>query len=153
MVVLWVFSLENSALISIQESQVPSEPISSSPLLSLVFIYFLSPDWVAQTVVPRAGQSANWPRRRNRVSRRVSTRPEHRLLFWQPQHGRPAAAFHPRRPGVCIAGQAGLVIGPYHHPATPPNPTPEKQTTHFHLPDGILTSLWKSFCGPENNAK
>lgn len=123
-------------LISIQESQVPSEPISSSPqalhLRSLACIYFLSPDWVAQTDVPWAGQSANRPWRRNRVSRGVATRPEHRLLFRQHQHGRPAAAFHPRRPGVCIAGQAGLVIGPYHHPATPPKPPPlpSRKTEH-----------------------
>lgn len=113
-------------------------------LQSLVHIYFLFPDWVAQTDVPWAGQSANRPWRRNRVSRGVTTWPEHSLLFWQHQHGRPPAAFHPRWPGVCIAGQAGLVIGPYCHQTTPPP---------IHIPDGILTSLWKSFYGPENNAK
>lgn len=39
------------------------------------------------------------------------------------------------------------------HTATKPRPQTPSPPILFRIPDGILTSLWKSFCGPENNGK
>lgn len=82
---------------------------TSNRLLAKLISSDLHADRVPQADLPWDGQGPHRPRRRDRVFGRLRPPAQHRVLLRQHQHGGLSAALHAGRPGVRLAGQAGLV--------------------------------------------
>lgn len=137
-----------TVLISIQESQVPSEPISSSPQFS----YISFPQIESHKLLFREQAKA----RTDHGAEIVSLDESPHGLSTVSSSGSLNMADPPQLSTLADQVSASLAKQGLwlDHTTTQPRPqTQPQKNTHFHLPDGILTSLWKSFCGPENNAK